>query len=59
MRGDGITVDVRDDGRGMGAATRRSGLANLRRRAERHDGTLTITDSEPTGTHLCWQASSR
>jgi signal transduction histidine kinase len=56
VSGDRITVDVRDDGRGMGAATRRSGLANLRRRAERHDGSLTITGREPTGTQLRWEA---
>jgi signal transduction histidine kinase len=56
VSGDRITIDVRDDGRGMGAATRRSGLANLRRRAERHDGSLTITGREPTGTQLRWEA---
>jgi signal transduction histidine kinase len=56
VSGDRITVDVRDDGHGMGAATRRSGLANLRRRAERHDGTLTISGRRPNGTHLCWEA---
>ena len=56
MGGDRITIDVRDDGRGMGAATRRSGLANLRRRAERHDGSLTITGRQPTGTQLRWEA---
>jgi len=56
MGGDRITVDVRDDGQGMGVATRRSGLANLRRRAERHGGTLTISPRLPTGTHLCWEA---
>jgi len=59
MDGDRITVDVRDDGHGMGAATRRSGLANLRRRAERHDGSMTISAREPSGTHLCWQALIR
>ncbi len=59
MGGDRICIDVRDDGRGMGAATRRSGLANLRRRAERHDGSLTIEGRVPAGTHLRWQALSR
>jgi signal transduction histidine kinase len=37
---DSITIDVRDDGSGIGASTRRSGLANLRSRAERRGGTL-------------------
>ena len=37
-----IVVDVRDNGRGLGRSTRRSGLANLRARAERRGGTLTV-----------------
>ena len=34
--------------------TRRSGLANLRHRAEHHGGTLTLTPHHPHGTELCW-----
>jgi signal transduction histidine kinase len=49
-----LVLEVRDDGRGMGAATRRSGLANLRRRAEAHGGTLEILPRQPSGTGLCW-----
>jgi signal transduction histidine kinase len=53
--GDGrLILRVRDDGRGMGATTRRSGLANLLRRAEAHGGTLDIQPRQPTGTVLCW-----
>jgi signal transduction histidine kinase len=48
-----ITLQVSDDGIGLGPTTRRSGLANLRRRAERRGGALTLTE-QPTGTRLCW-----
>lgn len=50
-----ITARIRDDGRGIGETTRRSGLANMRHRAHRHDGTLDI--SKPAtggGTSICW-----
>lgn len=49
---DELTIDVIDNGVGMGEATRRSGLANLRRRAERHGGSLTTPEHE--GTHVRW-----
>ena len=49
-----LTLDIRDDGIGLGATTRRSGLANLRRRAEHHGGTLTLAPRDPTGTWLSW-----
>ena len=47
-----LTVDVLDNGVGIGPAERRSGLANLHRRAERHGGALTTPQCE--GTHLRW-----
>ncbi len=40
---DGLTIVVQDDGRGMGDTERRSGLANLRRRAERRGGAMEVT----------------
>ena len=43
-----------DDGVGLGPSNRRSGLANMCRRAERHGGTLILTAREPTGTRLTW-----
>jgi signal transduction histidine kinase len=49
-----ITLDIRDDGSGLGDTTRRSGLANLRHRAQHHGGTLTLTPRDPTGTWLSW-----
>ena len=57
----GLILDVIDDGNGMGTSDRRSGLDNLRRRAESLGGTLTI-GSAPLelgwpreGTHLRWR----
>jgi signal transduction histidine kinase len=47
---------VTDDGVGIGDTTRRSGLANMRRRAERHGGTLTIEAARSQGTMLTWTA---
>ncbi len=50
-----LTLDVHDDGTGIDATNqRRSGLANLRHRAERHAGTFTLTPHQPHGTELCW-----
>jgi signal transduction histidine kinase len=51
---DRLTVEVRDDGVGIGPTNRRSGLDNLRQRAERRGGTLEIHTREPTGTSLRW-----
>ena len=50
---DRLTLNVRDNGTGIGETTRRSGLANLRHRAEHHGGTLTV-ESATDGTRLAW-----
>jgi signal transduction histidine kinase len=50
---DRVALGVRDNGTGIGDTTRRSGLANLRHRAELHGGDLTV-DSSPDGTRLIW-----
>ena len=42
-----LTLEITDNGRGLGTPTRSSGLTNMRRRAEHHHGTLTITTPEP------------
>jgi signal transduction histidine kinase len=39
-----LVVTVRDDGSGMGRSSRRSGLDNLRVRAERRGGTIVLAD---------------
>ena len=51
-----LALTVQDDGVGIGPATRRSGLANLRRRAERLGGTLEVSEPTGGGTRLCWRA---
>ena len=46
---------VADDGRGIDpAVTRRSGLANLKMRAEELDGTFALTSNTPSGTVVEW-----
>jgi signal transduction histidine kinase len=53
-----ITLDVTDNGRGLGAPTRSSGLGSMRRRAENNGGTLQITTPADggTGTRIIWTA---
>jgi PAS domain S-box-containing protein len=49
-------VRVTDNGTGMGSPSRRSGLANLAARAERHGGRFACNPNRPRGTVLEWQA---
>nr|WP_308801954.1 GAF domain-containing protein [Streptomyces polyasparticus] len=50
-----LRLTVTDNGRGIDpTVTRRSGLANIRTRAEELGGHLTLTDRRPTGTCLEW-----
>jgi signal transduction histidine kinase len=49
-----LTVDIRDDGIGPGSPNRRSGLDNLRRRAELRGGSFEVRARAPAGTWLCW-----
>jgi signal transduction histidine kinase len=49
-----LVVEVSDNGVGLGEGRRRSGLDNLRRRAELIGGTLTLTTDQPKGTRLLW-----
>ena len=51
-----ITLEVTDDGRGLGTPARSSGLASMRRRAENNGGNLQITAPEGGGTRLTWTA---
>jgi signal transduction histidine kinase len=53
-----ITLDITDNGRGLGTPARSSGLASMRRRAERNRGTLQITSPSGGGTRLTWTARS-
>ena len=49
-----LRLEVLDDGRGIPDGGRRSGLLNMRRRAERQGGAFTIAPREPAGPVLCW-----
>jgi len=56
VKGSTLTVTVEDDGVGMGTATRRSGLANLRQRAESRSGSCEVERGEGgAGTRVMWQ----
>jgi signal transduction histidine kinase len=48
-----------DDGIGIGATDRRSGLKNLNVRAQRHGGSATVGPADPDasrpGTRVCWR----
>lgn len=55
-----LRLRVADNGRGIDpAAGRRSGLANLRTRAETLGGMCTLTSNQPTGTVLEWTVPLR
>ncbi|MBV8347793.1 MAG: GAF domain-containing sensor histidine kinase [Mycolicibacterium sp.] len=55
--GDQLTLDIIDNGRGIPADNqRRSGLANMARRAEQIGGTCHITSPPDGGTHIHWTA---
>jgi signal transduction histidine kinase len=49
-----LEVRISDDGCGISGLGRRSGLENLRRRAQRYGGELKINSSVSTGTTLSW-----
>jgi signal transduction histidine kinase len=49
-----LTLTVRDNGRGMAATGRRSGLANLEQRAHALGGTLSVGAADDGGTCLTW-----
>jgi signal transduction histidine kinase len=51
---DRVTLTVADDGAGIRPTNRRSGLANLQRRAERRGGTFAVAPRRLSGTELSW-----
>ena len=57
--GDHARVVVTDDGRGMGEDVRESGLGNMRERALKHGGTLTVTSNAGAGTTVDWTVPIR
>ena len=54
-----LTLTVRDDGVGLGDTTQRSGLDNIRDRAERRSGRLTLNSPPGQGTLLTWTVPLR
>jgi len=54
-----ITLSVADDGVGLGEGGRRSGLANLRERAQQLGGTFTIGAGPGGGTVAVWSVPAR
>jgi two-component sensor histidine kinase len=54
VAGEGVTLRVLDDGVGLAAAPRDGGLADLRRRAAWHGGTLSVQPAPDGGTALTW-----
>jgi signal transduction histidine kinase len=49
-----VELTVTDDGVGAGGYDERSGLANMRERAESVGGTFEVRAGQPTGTRLTW-----
>ncbi|MFC5952798.1 GAF domain-containing protein [Pseudonocardia lutea] len=54
--GDRLSLVVTDDGVGPGEGARRSGLANLERRARRRGGSFELRPHSPRGSWLRWVA---
>jgi signal transduction histidine kinase len=55
-QGEVVLVEIADNGDGIRKTDRLSGLQNLRDRAERHGGSMTLSRAEGGGTHLVWTA---
>ena len=51
-----VTLDITDNGIGLGTPARSSGLASMRRRAKRNGGTFEHTAPASGGTCLTWTA---
>ena len=49
-----LVITISDNGAGMANTRRRSGIANLRTRAEQRAGSLVITKRPSGGTELRW-----
>ncbi|MEE2033920.1 sensor histidine kinase [Rhodococcus chondri] len=53
---DAFSIEIVDDGIGLSAVSRRSGLANLERRAQQCGGSFAIGSADDGGTRVCWEA---
>ncbi|GAA0926114.1 GAF domain-containing protein [Pseudonocardia zijingensis] len=54
-----LSLSVHDDGIGFSDTARSSGLANMRRRAERHHGECHVARRAPSGTTVRWTIPRR
>lgn len=52
---DEVELVVADDGRGMAPGVQESGLRNMRARAQRHGGVLSVGPAEGGGTRVSWR----
>jgi signal transduction histidine kinase len=52
--GDGINLTITDDGRGIPDHVVESGLGNMRERAHKHGGKLSVTSAPGQGTTITW-----
>lgn len=52
---DGVCLEVVDDGRGFAPGERTSGIANMRARAARLGGSMTIAEAATGGTEITWR----
>ncbi len=59
VRAGRVVLTVTDNGVGIAELDERSGLANLRQRAERLGGEFEVTSAPGSGTTLCWSAPLR
>jgi signal transduction histidine kinase len=50
-----LSLEVADDGKGIGYDTKKSGLENLRKRAEQLKGEFSVERLRPHGTRAIWQ----
>jgi signal transduction histidine kinase len=51
---DTVRLEVSDDGRGIASTGRRSGIANMRARAERLNGVMDVGRAPTGGTYVSW-----
>jgi signal transduction histidine kinase len=58
LDGPTLTLSVTDNGRGIGDPARSSGLANMRRRAARHNGNLCVSGAPGGGTEVQWSVEA-